>query len=415
MARQLLSTQNYVEAPFIIVTIGEYTFGKFIEKGTTSPGYVEYEVTFPNYVNELNIKKINGTVNIYTLKLTYPITPNQDPNLMERVFSSVSSSRRMKLTYGDCNSPSFVFREESCIITKVSSSLSFSGSNITYTVNATSDSGLLTAGKYDFPAITGKPSDIIKSYIKDKRYGITDIFTGMSNYQKVLDAHIIADNDKAVSIQAKTQISILEYITYLVNCMVSLDDSGDGVIKSSQYYISVVDDLTDDLGGTYFKITQVDLGTSKINSLTTYEITIGYPEDNYVSDFSFKNDQSWAMIYNYNEKIQQPNYVYKIDDNGKIVTDYAPNITIKDGNVQMTSADRTWWTQMTQFPIQATITIRGLLRPAILMSYVKLNILFYGMRHVSSGIYIITEQNDTISGSGYKTKLSLTRVGGDEL
>lgn len=68
---------------------------------------------------------------------------------------------------------------------------------------------------------------------------------------------------------------------------------------------------------------------------------------------------------------------------------------------------------MTQFPVSATLTIKGLVRPAVLMSYVRVNALFYGQRHVSSGLYVITKQQDTIDSRGYRTVLSLTRVAGD--
>lgn len=68
---------------------------------------------------------------------------------------------------------------------------------------------------------------------------------------------------------------------------------------------------------------------------------------------------------------------------------------------------------MTQFPIQATMTVKGLLRPLLLMSYVKINVYFYGNKHISSGLYIITQQEDYIDSSGYKSVLNLTRVGGD--
>lgn len=68
---------------------------------------------------------------------------------------------------------------------------------------------------------------------------------------------------------------------------------------------------------------------------------------------------------------------------------------------------------MTQFPISVSITLQGLLRPTILMSYVHLNTLFYGRKHISSGYYIITKQTDTIDAGGFKTTLKLTRVAGD--
>ena len=69
---------------------------------------------------------------------------------------------------------------------------------------------------------------------------------------------------------------------------------------------------------------------------------------------------------------------------------------------------------MTEFPITATLIIKGLTRPSILMTYVKLNVWFAGgQKHISSGMYIITKQVDKISSAGYSTTLSLLRVGGD--
>ena len=68
---------------------------------------------------------------------------------------------------------------------------------------------------------------------------------------------------------------------------------------------------------------------------------------------------------------------------------------------------------MTEFPIKGSITLKGLTRPSILMSYVKVNVMFNGIKHISSGLYIITKQTDTIDSSGYKTTLELLRVGGD--
>ena len=83
--------------------------------------------------------------------------------------------------------------------------------------------------------------------------------------------------------------------------------------------------------------------------------------------------------------------------------------------MKTTQADRSWWSQVTQYPIKATLTLKGLLRPAILMSYVKINTLFFGRKHLSSGYYIITKQTDTVDASGYKTVLNLVRIQGDDV
>ena len=48
------------------------------------------------------------------------------------------------------------------------------------------------------------------------------------------------------------------------------------------------------------------------------------------------------------------------------------------------------------------------------MQYVKLNVWYFGHKHISSGYYIITAQNDSIGTGGYTTTLNLLRVSEDE-
>ena len=87
---------------------------------------------------------------------------------------------------------------------------------------------------------------------------------------------------------------------------------------------------------------------------------------------------------------------------------------LKEGAFDIKSHERVWWTKATQFPINATIQIQGLIRPATLMQYVKLNVIFPGgNKHLSSGLYIVTSQVDNIGPAGYATNLGLTRIKGD--
>ena len=48
------------------------------------------------------------------------------------------------------------------------------------------------------------------------------------------------------------------------------------------------------------------------------------------------------------------------------------------------------------------------------MSYLKINVWFYGHKHLYSGVYLITGETDDIGTNGYHTTLSLIRVQGDE-
>lgn len=48
------------------------------------------------------------------------------------------------------------------------------------------------------------------------------------------------------------------------------------------------------------------------------------------------------------------------------------------------------------------------------MSHVRLNVVFPGGRkHISSGLYLVTQQKDRIDSTGYRTTLQLVKINGD--
>lgn len=120
----LLSTTTRVEAPFINVTIAGYAFGKYSKKTQTivnpidgfTRKVVEY---FPNFVTDIDIVKINGAINTYTIKLIYAIRDGDDPNKIDKILSNASATRKLTISYGDYNSPTFIYKDEEAIITKV--------------------------------------------------------------------------------------------------------------------------------------------------------------------------------------------------------------------------------------------------------------------------------------------------------
>ena len=69
---KLLSTTTRVEAPFIIVNIAGFAFGKYSKRTenvvNTLDGYtrkvLEY---FPNFVQSVEVTKVNGAVNTYSI------------------------------------------------------------------------------------------------------------------------------------------------------------------------------------------------------------------------------------------------------------------------------------------------------------------------------------------------------------
>lgn len=412
----LLSTTSRIETPFIKIQIGEYIFGVYDSKfkGQGKDAYGDYTlngITYPNYVKSLSITKINGTVNTYTLEMFYQIGQNDDPNFFEKVFGSVADTRKIVFSYGDLSMPyDFSYRDEEAIITDIKTQFNVMSAALTYRITAISNGKLASIGNHNFPATNDKPSNILLEMIRTNRYGITDLFYGMRNYQQVVQSGCIATNDQTVPLEQKTNTSLLDYISYLVNNMVKTGESLQ--YRDSVYVMSIVDDTSGDFGGPYIKVSNVQ---TEQNLTESYEIDIGYPSNNVVTDFSVDDDQTYSIFYKYSNELYPNEYVQRINDEGELEEVYAPVLTSTDESHTTRNIEKTWWSKVTQFPIKANITLKGLLRPAILMTSVKLNVYYYGRKHVSSGLYIVTQEQDTINESGFRTKLSLLRVDSVEL
>lgn len=420
----LLSSNARVQAPWVKVSIGNYTFGVFSKskaqyKNEEGFYYTNLSVQYPNYIQRLEIIKINGQVNQYTLNLIYPVTQTNDPNFFEKVLSSVSKTRKIIFSYGDMSMPAYVYKNEEAIITKVSQNFNIkSGGEISYTINAVSSAALSSGGSWTFPSREDKPSDVIKQLFKDTKYGLRELFTGMNaaNIDRLIDG-----SDKTVTIAAKRHISAIDYISYLVSCMVPGSITKGQWSSSDIYILTMHDDTTYDqrtiadaeIQGSYFRVERISY---KTNQSDAFQIDIGFGNTGtIVTDFSVTDDENYALLYEYNTELETDPYVTRIDNNGQTYSVYAPTVTSKNDDFITRPEDITWWTKMTKYPIKASITVQGLLRPAILMSHVRLNVIYPGGRkHVSSGLYLVTQQRDVIDGQGYRTTLQLAKISGDD-
>lgn len=416
--KSLLSSQARIQVPWVKVTIGDYTFGIFDEKtkswGQDNAGFFQpFNIQFPQFIKQLEVVKINGQVNQYTLNIDYPITQHDDPNFFEKVFSSVSRSRKIIFTYGDAETPAYVYKNEEAIITKVQQRFNLAGSTISYTVNAVSSAALTTDGSITMPSpgVPVKPSDEIKKLFRNNK-SLQNTFTGMSAAQ--LDM-LIAGDDKAVPISTKQNISAIDYINYLAGCMVPAG-SGPGLSKEI-YVLTIHDDSITSANkalskkGPYFEVKKV---STVMDPGDVYEIDVGINTATIVRSFEIEQNENYSIYYEYQGNAHPENYVRRINADGLWEDVYAPSKMMRQNCYDVGPTDQVWWTKATQFPINATIQVQGLLRPATLMQYVKLNVIFPGgNKHLSSGIYIVTRQADNISPAGYATTLGLTRIKGD--
>ena len=398
----LLTFPTLVESPFIIVKIGDYTFGSATKSGKGN--YLT--VTFPNYMDSLTVTKVNGQVNTYSLKMTYPIVAGEDPNKFEKIFSSVSDTRTLTISYGDWAYPSAIYKEEETLITNIRSEVDFSSPKIVYSIECVSKALNLTSTAFNFPGAIAKPSDILLSMLSNQAYALSDVFTGMRNKNRVIYSNLIASDDIEVKLDPQPCLTTLDYMNYLVNSMRSQSDD-------SIYRLSIVDDTRNEFGGSYFNVAKISSNVQESTLQDSYSIDVGYPGNNFVTNFSVTDTEQWSILYKTSEKVDIPNYTFRIDNLGNTQKEKSISVTRNRDLLRTTNEDLSWWKSMTEFPISATLTVKGLVRPTMLMSYVRLNCLFYGQKHVASGVYIITKQVDSISADGYKTTLSLLRVKGD--
>lgn len=401
-----------VQAPFVIADIAGYKFGNVSK---SQQGRI-INIQYPDMIKSLQVVKVNGQLNIYTLTMVYQIAPGRDPNLVDKILSHAGIGGKILFSYGDWTQPEQIFKEEEAIITNVKTSVSFSSSQISYTLTCTGTAYQLKNTAYNFQTTYAKPSDVIKEIIQSKKYGIQDIFKGMINSDNI--NQLIAGDDKAVRIEAQSSMDVMSYIQYLVSCMQPISSSSS---QSGFYQMQIFDDINNTYNGQYFTVKKISTSAQTTGSATQptstagniYCIDVGYPGQNFVTEFSLRDDQNWSILYKNDEKLQQEQYQYRINSFGEIVKNTDPSITRSQALMRSTSSDESWWTQMTDFPISASITMKGLIRPTVLLSYIYINVVFYGMKHVSSGTYFITKQTDTISERGYSTQLDLTRISGN--
>ena len=407
----LLSDTVRVSAPFIKVDIGGYSFGVYEEqqKDIGKNGiWRNMSAKYPNYIQSLQVKKINGTVNTYTLNFIYPITKDTDPNFFEKIFSHVSSTRRITFTYGDSMLPEDVYANEEALITNVTTDLDINNAKITYNVTAIGDTAVSLASQYTKGARYEQPSKVICEIINEEKYHLKEIFYGMKNK----DPYTFIDaDDQRVSIPAITNKPIMDVISTLVSYMVPNGETRDSVIQGSVYTLATYEDTTGKYGGPYFEVRKIQKSDSALESLCSYVVDIGYPSANVIESFSLDDNKNWSIYYNYNKTASSNDYVKRLNSKGELEYIYNPQLT--NGQFDLEESDKTWWTRVTEFPIKASLKIRGLLRPAILMNYVKINVWFYGNKHITSGYYLITGETDDIGTGGYHTTLNLIRVAGE--
>ena len=384
----LPATINYVEAPYVKITLGGVSIGTY-KKGN-----------YPNYISGLTVKKTNGSMNEYTINLIHQISPGDNPNYIDNLISA-NGYNKIQIEYGDAEA-GIAYRDIHALLIDVKSKFDFFNNCINYTLSATSSCVMSTVNRRNYSSVTDKPSNIINRMLYETEE-LLDYFPAMKSKDFVNSNNLIPSDDIEVNIDAVTNTTPLNYMNKLVSSMKS--NSGDYI-----YYLNIDDENS---LGSYFSIEQVKTKMTTSMFPLVYEVDINYPdEESLVYNFSVNTDFSWPLTYEYGGSF--PTYDYSILNDGNIISrESAANLKTALTTNNKFISDKNWWANVTEFPISATLEIKGITSYLLLLNYIKVNVFYFGNKRDSSGIYIVTGQEDSLSGNGFKTKLDLLRVAGD--
>lgn len=383
----LTSYPSFVEAPTIELSFNGITIG----------GYGNTGDKFPNYITSMSVKKINGKINYYSINLVYQIRPGEDPNFIDALLSRTGYTNPLKIRYGDASSPGLLFKEERAVITDVKSKDNVASSTINYTIEAVSSITSADQSYFNFKEVTDKPSTVINNLLYSSGQVSTQLlsaFPAMKNRTLVSSKNLIPSNDSEVTIGGMANVTPITYLSHAVSCMTN-------AAKTSSYFLT----YNDSSDGAFFKVSEIAQMTS---TNVLYEVDVGYPGDNFVMNFQLCDNMYWPLVYEYNGAI--PKWNYDIDNNGNVVATKSNALLSDNKYLNESIINSNWWKSLTEFPISAKLTLKGLTIPAMLMTYIRINTLFYGQKDIASGVYVVTDQTDSVSGSGYTTTLTLLRV-----
>jgi hypothetical protein len=136
--------------------------------------------------------------------------------------------------------------------------------------------------------------------------------------------YLIAGDDKEVDIGSKRNISALDYINYLVSCMIPQGFTTSQYSGTDIYILTLHDDTTYDnkgfsdldVTGPYFRVKRHSYKTNKSDA---FQIDIGFGNTGtIVTDFSVLDDEGYALLYDYNAKLNTESYVQRIDNKGNL-------------------------------------------------------------------------------------------------
>ena len=391
---ELSSSPILIQAPYVEVDMNGIKIG----------GYNNSADKYPNHIVDLTVEKINNKINTYTISMVHQVRVGEDPNIIDSVLSRTGYQNKVKIRYGD-SANGTIFKEEEAYVIDVTYNENVASANIAYTIKAVSSVGFVKYSYMSYPAITSKPSTEITKLMYNSGQSSTQLqkaFKGMKNKQAVLGKKLIPTNDAVVNIPGLADASPYDRLVQLVANM------RDSTNPTGTYMLSFNDGTNNN---SSFKVTEVKRQNTTNKDVLTkncYTLDVGYPGNTMITSFSLDNDVYWPLYYKYAGKVAS--YNYDIDYTGKIIRTKVNPLDVDDKFQSKNVEKMNWWEYVRSYPVSASVTIKGLMRPTMMMENVYVFSQIYGQEDLATGLYSIIGQTDSVGGNGCTTTLKLLKV-----
>ena len=198
-------------------------------------------------------------------------------------------------------------------------------------------------------------SDVNFSQLEDGSYPYNDKeFTVTVNVYA--NAKVVTEEDKLLeqnneisSVKAENAIAVIPY-----------SDEYDYEIGLPSGTTETSLNIETESPDTEVKVEKIDKNVERPDA---YTITVGYNTREIVTNFQIENNENYALLFDYQNEINPKKYVRRLNKQGQWEDEYCPIMTSNNTTGQSTISDENWWNLITQYPINASITILGLLRP----------------------------------------------------
>lgn len=359
-----------------------------------------------------------GSANQFSISIAYVPKPNQDPNLIDKALDGVTAKHlpcRLRYGYSGIKGYNLISQEYECEV--LGYTVSLRDSIIYYNITGVSYAMTLREKRYNFPAI---PNLNPISFIKVLFNGISASSFVSSMIKPVFDLKVSGDfygdykieiADNASSYAEPMEFNAVQDVTvfqYLDTLLLNIQDTDD---PNAIYWYS----LSDVRGKKTITIhrTTVQVTSSQYNDFKTLFVFDwgGNHQNNKTNNLvkAFETEFKGELNIATSDEIIETRY--GIDSSGNDVQiEGLEELVVGDYMKQDNTVTTRTWAKSLDWAYNASMELEGIPADIPIGAVIEVNPMFYGQKHHTAGLYMITGAKCNITSGGFSTNLNLFKI-----